>query len=287
VDTNAIFESHRPALVALAYRMLGDFSRAEDLVQDAWFRWNGHADGVENPRAFLVTVVTRLCLNELDSARVRREHSRSDRLPEPVNLARGGLDHVETTDRISMAFLVLLQRLTPAERAVLLLHDVFDFQYGEIAPLVDKSEAACRQLMKRAREHVAGEQRALEPSPEDHRKLLTAFVAALHAGNLQSLTSLLAEDAVVVADGGAHGVRIGRARNLPGPLSGAERIAAVLMSVHRRAPWLERRQCELNGQPALLTIDEGRVVAAILLSVSDGRIHNIYIHADPDHLGHV
>src|SRR5262249_24734173 len=142
-DALAIFESHRAALMALAYRMLGDLGRAEDMVQEAWLRWQSHAESVENPKAFLVTVVTRLCLNELDSARARREESRSDRLPEPVDLGRTGMEAIEALDQVSMAFLVVLQRLTPAERAVLLLRDVFEFDYGEIAALVHKSEVAC------------------------------------------------------------------------------------------------------------------------------------------------
>jgi RNA polymerase sigma-70 factor (ECF subfamily) len=286
-DAVAIFESHRPALVGLAYRMLGDVGRAEDVVQDAWLRWQGHSEGVDNPKAFLITVVARLCLNELDSARARREQSRSDRLPEPVDLRSGGMEGMEAMDRISMAFLVLLQRLTPAERAVLLLREVFDFDYGEIAELVDKSEAACRQLLKRAKENMAAERRAFETSPEEHRRLLAAFVGALRAGDLQGLTQLLAADAVVIADGGARGVRIGRVRNLPRPLFGAERIAAFLTSVHKREAGIERRECELNGQPALLAVRDGRVIAAILISVVDGKIRNVFIHADPDHLGHV
>jgi RNA polymerase sigma-70 factor (ECF subfamily) len=124
-----IFESHRALLVAHAYRMLGDLARAEDIVQDAWLRWDGRQASVESPRAYLVTLVTRLCLNELDSARMRREESRSDRLPEPIDLRAGGMDRLEVLEHVSMAFLVVLQRLTPSERAVLLLRDVFGFGY--------------------------------------------------------------------------------------------------------------------------------------------------------------
>ena len=140
----AVFESHRPALVALAYRMLGDVGRAQDMVQEAWLRWHGRNLEVESPKAFLVTVVTRLCLNELDSARARREESRSDRLPEPVNLEESGMSRLEDLEQLSMAILVVLERLSPAERAVLLLHDVFDFRHEEIAELVSRSTAACR-----------------------------------------------------------------------------------------------------------------------------------------------
>src|SRR5688572_32261611 len=156
----AVFESHRALLVAHAYRMLSDLGRAEDMVQEAWLRWDGRQQvEVDSPRAYLVTLVTRLCLNELDSATTRREESRSDRLPEPVDLEEGGMSQVEMLEQVSMAFLVVLQRLTPAERAVLLLRDVFDFGYDEIAALVGKSEAACRKLLERARQNVTTEKR--------------------------------------------------------------------------------------------------------------------------------
>src|SRR5438552_7490874 len=154
-DDAAMFESNRPALLALAYRMLGEVARAEDVIQEAWVRWQQRKTEVDEPKAFLITTVARLCLDELGSARARREESRSDRLPEPVDLDEGGIGRVEMLDQVSMAFMVVLQRLTPAERAVLLLRDVFDFEYAEIAALVGKSEAACRKLLERARQNVA------------------------------------------------------------------------------------------------------------------------------------
>jgi RNA polymerase sigma-70 factor (ECF subfamily) len=286
-DRIATFEAHRPSLLALAYRMLGDLGRAEDIVQEAWLRWEGYAADVDAPKAFLVTVVTRLCLNELDSARARREESRSDRLPEPVDLAQGGLDALEAVDRISMAFMVALQRLTPAERAVLLLRDVFEYEYAEIALLLQKSEAACRQLLSRARENVNAERRALTASNEEHRRLLQAFVNATRAGDIEGLTKLLAEDAVVIADGGAHGVQFGRVRNLPRPLSGVARIAAFFSAASKRSGFLDVRECELNGRPALLAMRDGRPHAALMLSVADGKIRHVFIQADPAHLGHV
>lgn len=172
------FESHRALLVAHAYRMLGDLGRAEDMVQEAWLRWDGRQVEVDSPRAYLVTLVTRLCFNELDSAKTRREESRSDRLPEPVDLDAGGIGRVELLDQVSMAFLVVLQRLTPAERAVLLLRDVFDFDYPEIAALVGKTEPACRKLLERARQNVVAEKRLFSASPEAHQRLLAAFTQA-------------------------------------------------------------------------------------------------------------
>src|SRR6202171_6416247 len=155
IDDAQTFEAHRPALLALADRMLGELARAEDTVQEAWVRWQNRQGEGEAPKAVLLTPVTRLCLDELGSARARREESRSDRLPEPVDLDETGIGRLEMIDQISMAFLVLLQRLTPAERAVLLLHDVFDMRHAAIRALRGKSDAACRQLLKRARENVA------------------------------------------------------------------------------------------------------------------------------------
>jgi RNA polymerase sigma-70 factor (ECF subfamily) len=285
VDT---FEMLRPELLRLAYRMLGDYGRAEDVLQDAWLRWSGRDEEVDAPRAYLATIVTRLCLNELESARARKEESRSDRLPEPVHVGEGVAGSVETTDQISMAFLVLLQRLTPAERAVLLLHDVFDFTHGEIASLVHRSEAACRQLLRRARRSVVADRKLLVASREDHARLVGDFLAALASGDVHRLLDILADGAVLVADGGPGGVRYGRVRNLPRPLSGAVKIAAFLMAVGRQQPGdVKHRVCQLNGTPALVTLRDGRPIAAILLSVADGKIHRIFIQADRARLRHV
>jgi len=282
------FEKHRPELLALAYRMLGDMGRAEDTVQEAWLRWQGRAEEVDAPRAYLAKVVTRLCLSEIGSARARREESRSDRLPEPVHLDEFGIGRVEALDQISMAFLVVLQRLTPAERAVLLLHDVFDFSHAEIAELVKKSVVACRQLLSRARESVASERRLLAAPREEHRRILQAFLKASAAGDVQQLVELLADDAVLFADGGKAGVRYGRVRNLPHPLAGRVKIAAFLAAVGRQAPTdVRQSECELNGQPAIVTLRDGRAIAAVLLSVADGKIRRIFVQADAARLRHV
>ncbi len=249
-----VFESHRPLLVAHAYRMLGDLGRAEDMVQEAWLRWDGRRGDVEVavPRSYLVTLVTRLCLNELESARSRREESRSDRLPEPVDLDEGGFGRLEMLDQVSMAFLVVLQRLTPAERAVLLLRDVFDFDYAEeVAELVGKNEPACRKLLERARESLATEKRFFSAPPETHRRLLTAFTQAASAGDLETLVAMLAEDATLVTDGGPVGRRAAGIRNLQAPLYGARRIASFISSSTASCSVdLVTELHELNGQPA-------------------------------------
>jgi RNA polymerase sigma-70 factor, ECF subfamily len=287
-DDVATFQAHRPVLLALAYRMMGDVGRAEDIVQEAWLRWQGREVEVETPKAYLLKVVTRLCLNELDSARARHEESRSDRLPEPVDLGGGGLGSSETMDQISMAFLVVLQRLTPGERAVLILHDVLDFSHAEIAELVQKSEPACRQVLRRARANVASERRAMATSREEHGRLLGAFVTAIKAGDVDELTHLLADDAVAISDGGADGASFGGVRNLPGPLECPHKIAVFLASAWRRGgATVELRSCDLNGQPALLGLRDGLPFAAFLISVADGKIRNVYIQADPARLRHV
>ena len=287
-DDTETFEAHRPALLALAYRMLGDMGRAEDTVQEAWVRWQSRQAEVDAPKAFLLTTVTRLCLDELGSARARREESRSDRLPEPVDLGESGIGRVEMIDQISMAFLVLLQRLTPAERAVFLLHDVFDMTHGEIAELVGKNDAACRKLLSRARENVAVEKRVFKASPEEHRQLLTAFMSAVLGGEQQQLLGLLAEDAVLIADAGPSGGHYGRIRNVGRPIVGNIRIAAAMKAFSRQdvpRPHIEERV--LNGEPAVVAFRDGSAIAAILVSIADGRIRHVFMQTDPERLKHL
>jgi RNA polymerase sigma-70 factor (ECF subfamily) len=189
-------------------------------------------------------------------------------------------------DQISMAFLVMLQRLTPAERAVLLLRDVFDFDYREIAALVDKSEPACRKLLERARENVTTEKRLFSASREAHERLLVAFTQAASAGDLDALVAMLTEDAVMITDGGPQGRRAAGARNLQAPLRGARKIAAFV-SATARSTDLEVEMHELNGQPAIVFYDEGAPFAALLLAVADDRIHRVFFHADLGRLSHL
>ena len=288
IDDAQTFEAHRPALLALAYRMLGDMARAEDTVQETWVRWQKRRSDVEEPKAFLLTTVTRLCLDELGSARARREESRSDRLPEPVDLDESGIGRVEMMDHISMAFLVLLQRLTPAERAVFLLHDVFDMTHGEIAALLGKSDAACRQLLGRARKNVAAEKRVFQTSREEHRRLLMAFVRAAADGEHDRLLELLAQDAVLIADAGPGGTRYGRIRNVGRPVVGRTKIAALMEAAARqKLPPVEIQERVLNGEPAAVAFREGRAVAAFLISVADGEIRHVFMQTDPERLRHL
>jgi RNA polymerase sigma-70 factor (ECF subfamily) len=237
---------------------------------------------------FCADLRLRLCLNELDSARARKEESRGDRLPEPVDLEDFGLDRLEVLDQVSMAFLVLLQRLTPAERAVLLLHDVFALEHAEIAALLDKTDAACRQLLRRAREHIAVARRTLSVSKEEHRRLLRAFIAAAGAADVAGLQRLLADEVMLVADAGAGGGFYGRVRNLSGPLRGRVKVAAFVAAVAPQgAAGLEVRERELNGQPAIVLFRAGRPYTVLMIAVADGQIASIFLHADASRLSHL
>ncbi len=246
------FETHRRSLVTLAYRMLGDMGRAEDAVQEAWLRWDGHAVDAISPKAYLVTIVTRLCLTELDSARARREESRADRLPEPIALDGIAVTPVEKAEEVSMALLVILQRLKPAERAVLLLHDVFDVPHDEIGALLGKSVAACRKLLERGRQSVAEERRVMSASNDEHRRLLRAFLAAASAGDVNVLATVLAEDAVMISDGGADGVVTGGFRNLPRPLHGGHASPSSSPPRRRATParCASKSGCSTENRPS-------------------------------------
>ena len=284
----AAFEAQRASLLALAYRMLGDMGRAEELVQDAWLRWAAREGEAVSPRAYLAALVTRLCLNELGSARRRKEEARGDRLPEPVALERGGIERLESLELVSMAFLVALQRLTPAERAVLLLHDVFDFEHAEISALVGKSPAACRKLLERAKSSLAEEERMFAVSREAHARLLASFVRAVQAGDTAALASILAADAVVVTDGGTAGRVVGSTRSLPEPLRGADAVADFVVGAAKQGRGRAQAEIrDLNGQPALVLRGAHGTFAAITLACDQDRIRAIYIHGDLSRLGHI
>jgi RNA polymerase sigma-70 factor (ECF subfamily) len=280
-----LFETHRSQLRALAYRMLGDLGDAEDVVQEAWLRWQSRGAEVEEPRAYLVKVVTNLCLNQLQSPRAQREETRADRLPEPVAL---GANPSEVLDQLSMALLVVVQKLTPAERAAFLLHSVFDYSHAEVAKILGRTEEACRQLLSRAKANIATERRLFQGSTDDHRRLLQAFVEASFRGDVAGLTRILAEDAVLIVDGGPKGGRFGKVRNVPYPIEGAARISAFTAAVVGQGPAnLHTRACELNGQPAMVVLEDDQPIAAILLSVADGIIHRVFIQADAARLKHL
>ena len=283
-QVDAVVE-YRPLLFAIAYRMLGSAMDAEDVVQDAYLRWQGAADGeVESPRAYLSTIVTRLCLDHLRSARVQREQYVGPWLPEPL-LSEQEPDVAETTalhESLSMAFLVLLESLSPLERAVFLLHDVFAYDYAEIARIVGKTEANCRQLARRARGYIQARRPRFDPSPEQQERLTRQFVHACTTGDLPALMATLADDITLWSDGGG---KVAAARR---PIHGADAVARFLIGVVRKAPaGLTLGVRRVNGQPGLVTYLDGRPFGVLLLDVADGRIQALRFVVNPDKLQHL
>jgi RNA polymerase sigma factor (sigma-70 family) len=267
-------------MLSIAYRMVGSFSEAEDLVQEAFIRLHEAGD-VDAPKAWLSTVVTRLAIDHLRSARVQREQYPGTWLPEPV-LADPSPDAAMRAEDLSVAVLVLLESLSPVERAVFVLREAFDYGYDEIAEIVDKSPANVRQLAVRARRHVDERRPRFEPSKEQRDELARRFVAALHEGETEPLVELLAADAAFHGDGGGKAAAVG-------PLHGRDKLAPVLAGFGRvgRRRGVTVRQVDINGQPGLVGIENGAVIAAWSMVVSDGVIQAIYGVTNPDKLAHI
>jgi RNA polymerase sigma-70 factor (ECF subfamily) len=287
----SVFQQHRPLLFSLAYRMLGTASEAEDILQDTYLRFQSvPLSKIDAPKSYLAAIVTRLCLNQLTSARAQREVYMGPWLPEPILSAdRPELAspeaHASEYDSISLAFMTLLERLTPAERAVFLLHEVFEYEYDEIAGMLDKSEAACRKLFSRAKGYIAANRPRFKASPEAHRRLLEEFMRAAGSGDLEGLTSLLAEDVTLWADGG------GKVRGAAlVPVRGRAEVARfVVRATARFMPTGARLAvAEVNGRPTLLIRHaDGTPAIVVSIEVDQARILNIWAIANPDKLGAV
>jgi RNA polymerase sigma-70 factor (ECF subfamily) len=274
----------RPLLFSIAYRMLGSVADAEDIVQDAYLRWQRTSDvDVREPRAYLTTVVTRLAINHLRSARVQRETYVGPWLPEPLvtEHAPDSSASVELAESLSMAFLVMLERLSPIERAVLLLHDVFDFDYAEIARIVDKSEANCRQLLSRAKKHVVADEARFDADHDQAARLTQRFTEAVGAGDMAGMLAVLAEEITLWADGG--GKVAGAALR---PIHGADEVARFIIGRTQRFATPDRtmRPVQINGQPGLVIYAGGRPLTALIFHVRDERIRAIYAVGNPDKL---
>ena len=280
------FEELRPLLFAIAYRILGSVSDAEDAVQETWLRYAASPAQPTSAKAFLSAVVTRVSIDVLRSARVRREEYVGPWFPEPLltDPYEDPERSAELADSVSTAALLLLERLTPLERAVFVLREVFGFGFPEIAPVVGRSEAACRQLAVRARRHVDAGRPRFEADRREREKLAAQFFSALREGNVDGLQELLAADAQLAGDSG------GKAPALPRSIIGAEKVARVLASVF---PWLVRIDVtleprEVNGQPgAIFRAGDNKVLFTWTLDVLDGRIQTIRSVSNPDKLGHV
>ncbi|MEU4781939.1 RNA polymerase sigma factor SigJ [Micromonospora sp. NPDC023633] len=275
-------DAHRPMLLGLAYRLLGSRHDAEDVLQEAYLRWLGvDREAVAEPRRYLSRVVTRLALDRLRARRAARETYVGPWLPEPVRTAPspfGPLDAVELRDSLSTALLHLLERLSPPERAVYVLHTAFELPYAEIAGILDRSVADCRQLHHRAAARIGQDRRRFTAGRAEQERLLDAFLAAARDGDLAALTGLVATDATAWTDGGG---RVKAARN---PVTGADRVARFFAGIYGPGRRLTVRRVELNGQPAALIVrpDAGRY--ALTLAAAGGRITAFHVVGNPDKL---
>lgn len=279
----AVFEAERPRLRRLAYRMLGSVTEAEDAVQDAWLRWDRAGAAADNPRAWLVQTVTRLCLDRMKSARARRETYVGPWLPEPL-IEEIADDPVERAEDVSVAFLLALERLSPLERAVFLLHDVFDQDYAEVGRALGRGEAAVRQLASRARAHVRDARPRFSVSPEKSLELAAAFMRAAAAQDMEGLSSLLARDAVLISDGG--GKRPAALR----PMVGRDDVMLLLRGLASRgglARAMTMRPAMINGAPGVIMDLADGLQTIAFESDADGLLSAIYIIRNPDKLGHV
>ena len=294
-ETGAAEAEYRPLLFSIAYGMTGSVGDAEDLVQDAFLgltRARQAGTTIADPKAYLATAVTRLGINYLRSARVRRETYLGDWLPEPVVVPAGGpgpAEHAELADSLSMAFLVLLEALSPVERAVFMLREVFGYGYPDVARITGKTEVNCRQIFARARQRIAagGQAREIAPPPArraEGEELARAFFEAAAGGDMEALLGMLAPDVVVHGDGGGKGQVAAR------PPAGRQRVARHLAGLFRRGRVLgvSLRLAWVNGQPGAVAYDAaGRVVSVFALDVAGGLVQAIRAVVNPDKLGHL
>lgn len=281
-DVARSFDPHRNRLSGIAYRMLGSRADAEDVVQDAWLRWHESApDDLRSAEAWLVTTVTRLSLDRLRARKAETQHYVGPWLPEPLDAADPITpeSRLELADNLSIAFIAVLERLTPDERAAFLLREVFDYDYPEVAQTLDRSEAACRQLVHRAKSRVADERPRFRVDHDAHLRVLRAFMAAAQSGKRDDIESLLVEDAISISDGG------GKTWATIKPLQGSARIAWLYHAVARNPDIrLEWREGAVNGEPAILRFRDG-VLHSTLSIVTDGeRVLALYGVLNPDKL---
>jgi RNA polymerase sigma-70 factor (ECF subfamily) len=282
----SVFEDHRRLLFSIAYRMLGSVADAEDALQDAFIRWQRASEtDVRSPKAFLVTIVSRLCVNHLQSARVQRETYVGEWLPEPLVTDPGGdVSRIaEVDESVSMAMLLLLERLTAVQRAVFLLGEIFDYTHAEIAGMLGISEANCRQLLKRARQHIRTHRPRFSASGSQHTELLERFSRAAGSGDMDGLLALLSSDVVMHTDGG------GKANALPLPLYGPDKVARASVFGLSKLKTLNplQRMVEINGEPGIVSYVAGRPQSVFTIEVHDGRIRAIYIVTNPEKLSHL
>jgi RNA polymerase sigma-70 factor (ECF subfamily) len=276
-ETAAVFEELRPRLLGVAYGLLGSVADAEDAVQEAWIRLQrSDVGGVDDLVGWLVTTTSRIALDVLRSSRIRRETYVGPWLPEPVETAPDPADTVSFADSVSWALLVVLESLTPAERAAFVLHDVFGLSFDEVGKAVGRSPAACRKLASRARAHVEERQPRFDVDPNAHRVVVDAFADATTTGDLETLLRLLDPDVVLTADGG------GVVQAALEPIRGGEMVARFLTMVVAATPDLAMRATVVNGNPALLVVKGGQVDGVVALGITDGRVATIDFIRNPN-----
>jgi RNA polymerase sigma-70 factor (ECF subfamily) len=282
--TSQLFERYRVLLFSIAYRLLGSATDAEDIVQEAFLRWmQADTREVQSPKAYLSTMVVRLCIDQLRSARVRREVYVGPWLPEPIATGQRQ-ELVETpilAESLSFAFLVLLENLAPLERAVFVLREVFDYDYADIAAMVEKSEANCRQIFHRAQQRLEERRSRFAVSREQQQRVTDQFLRASTGGDMQGLLNLLTEEVVFTGDGGGK-VRVGH--RVRGPTKVAR---GTLAGLHPLLSTMQARIEEINGQPAIVGYLDGRPYGVVLLELEGERIRNIYAVVNPDKLRRV
>ncbi len=279
-----LFQQHRPRLLGLAYRMLGTPADAEDVLHDAWLRWDAQDIAVlDDPEAWLVTVTTRLALDRLRKAKTEREHYTGPWLPEPLDTADAPDAALERSETLTLSFLLLLERLSPEERAAFLLHEVFDYSHAEAGAILGIAEEACRQRVHRARSRLREGRPRFHVDEDAQRRLLERFIAAMQKPDMETLHALFAEDAVAVADGG------GVARAILQPLHGAERVARLYMQIAQLSKnfGLRYELRTLNGSPALLTWRNDQLFVATWIDCEDDRITAIHAIRHPDKLARI
>jgi len=293
VSTADVYEQYRPLMFSIAYRMLGTASEAEDVVQEAFLRYHraesgeNAGNGISSPKAYLSAVTTRLCIDYLRSARARREAYLGEWLPEPLLTDDSAPDPAglaEQADSLSMAFLLLLERLTPVERAVFLLHDVFGYDYDEISGIVKKSPDNCRQLALRARRHVNEQKPRFEASRSKREELATRFFSAVGSGDMDGLVSMLAADVVVYGDSG------GIPPSWPRPIVGRDPVSRLLVGIANQMQQIRVtiQLAEFNGQAgARLVGPDGRLISVFVLDIADGQVQTVRSVINPDKLRHL
>jgi RNA polymerase sigma-70 factor (ECF subfamily) len=280
-----IFNTHRPALFGIAYRMLGSVSEAKDLMQEVWLRWQKQEVAeVQSPKAWLASATTRLCIDQLRSARREREEYYGVWLPEPlVDAANNTPDHLaDLTDSLTMAFMMMLETLGPVERAVFLLHEVFDYSYADTAAIVEKSEANCRQIIRRSKASLLANPKPPQPPNDQARRMVEQFAHATSTGQIDQLLNLLMEDVTVYNDGG------GKVKAAGLPIRTADHVSRFLIGIQRLLPAdTECRFATVNGMPGMLMISSGQIYSAYSFDLVGDRVRNIYGIWNPEKLRHL